>query len=75
MKIVFATNNLNKLSEIKALVPNNIKVLSLNDISCNEELPETHTTIEENAIQKARYVFDNYGFNCFADGCNTSRIL
>ena len=67
MKIVFATNNLNKLSEIKSLVPNSIEILSLNDISCNEELPETNPTIEENAIQKARYIFDNYGFNCFAD--------
>ena len=67
MKIVFATNNLNKLSEIKSLVPNSIDILSLNDISCNEELPETNPTIEENAIQKARYIFDNYGFNCFAD--------
>ena len=67
MKIVFATNNLNKLSEIKSLVPNSIEILSLNDISCNEELPETNPTIEENAIQKARYIYDNYGFNCFAD--------
>ena len=67
MKIVFATNNLNKLSEIKSLVPNSIEILSLNDISCNEELPETNPTIEKNAIQKARYIYDNYGFNCFAD--------
>ena len=67
MKIVFATHNLNKLSEIKALVPNSIEILGLNDISCNEELPETNLTIEENALQKARYIFDNYGFNCFAD--------
>lgn len=67
MKIVCATNNLNKLSEIKSLVTNSIEILSLNDISCNEELPETNPTIEENAIQKARYIYDNYGFNCFAD--------
>ena len=67
MKLVFATNNPNKLSEIRALVPSGIEILSLKDIHCNEELPETNPTLEENALQKAKYVFDNYGFNCFAD--------
>ena len=67
MKIVFATNNANKLSEIRLLLPEEIEVLSLQDINCFEELPETHPTIEQNALQKARYIFDNYGFNCFAD--------
>ena len=67
MKLVFATNNLNKLSEIRSLVPEGIQILSLSDINCNEELPETHPTLQENALQKAKYVFDNYGFNCFAD--------
>ena len=67
MKLVFATNNTNKLSEIRALVPNGIDILSLQDINCNEELPETNPTLEGNALQKAKYVFDNYGFNCFAD--------
>ena len=67
MKLVFATNNLNKLSEIKSLVPTGIEILSLKDINCNEELPETNPTLQENALQKAKYVFDNYGFNCFAD--------
>ena len=67
MKLVFATNNANKLSEIKALVPTEIEILSLKDINCNEELPETNPTLQENALQKAKYVFDNYGFNCFAD--------
>ena len=67
MKLVFATNNLNKLSEVQALVPKGIKILSLKDIDCNEELPETNPTIEENALQKARFVFDNYGYSCFAD--------
>ena len=67
MKLVFATNNLNKLSEIKSLVPDGIEILSLKDINCNDELPETHPTLEENALQKAKYVYDNYGFNCFAD--------
>ena len=67
MKLVFATNNLNKLSEIRSLVPVGIEILSLKDINCNEELPETNPTLQENALQKARYVFNNYGFNCFAD--------
>ena len=67
MKIVFATNNLNKLSEIRALVPCSIEILSLSDINCYEELPETKPTLEENSLQKAKYVFENYGFNCFAD--------
>ena len=67
MKLVFATNNPNKLSELQALVPDGIEVLSLKDINCNEELPETNPTLEENALQKAKYVYQNYGFNCFAD--------
>tara|TARA_B100001113_G_C20960474_1_gene557212 strand:+ start:290 stop:865 length:576 start_codon:yes stop_codon:yes gene_type:complete len=67
MKIVFATNNLNKLSEIRALVPSSIDILSLSDINCHEELPETNHTLEENSLQKAKYIFENYGFNCFAD--------
>ena len=67
MKLVFATNNPNKLSELQDLVPEGIEILSLKDINCNEELPETNPTLEGNALQKAKYVFDNYGFNCFAD--------
>lgn len=67
MKLVFATNNPNKLSEIQALVPEGIEVLSLKDINCLEELPETNPTLEGNALQKAQYVYQNYGFNCFAD--------
>ena len=67
MKLVFATNNRNKLSEIKSLVPKGIEILSLSEINCHEELPETHPTLEENALQKAKYIFENYGFNCFAD--------
>jgi len=67
MKLVFATNNLNKLSEIRALVPEGIEILSLKDINCHEDLPETNPTLEQNALQKAKYVFENYGFNCFAD--------
>ena len=67
MKLVFATNNPNKLSELQALVPDGIEILSLKDINCNEELPETSPTLHENALQKAQYVYQNYGFNCFAD--------
>lgn len=67
MKIVFATNNSNKLAEIRQLMPKGIEVLSLKDINCLEELPETSDTLEDNAAQKAFYVFDNYGHNCFAD--------
>ena len=67
MKLVFATNNTNKLSELQDLVPDGIEILSLKDINCNEELPEKNPTLEGNALQKAKYVFDNYGFNCFAD--------
>ena len=73
MKIVFATNNMNKLSEIKLLFQDKIEILSLKDINCLEELPETHPTIKENALQKARFIFENYGFNCFAD--DTPRVL
>ena len=67
MKLVFATNNINKLSELQALVLDGIEILSLKDINCIEELPETNPTLEENALQKAQYVYRNYGFNCFAD--------
>lgn len=67
MKIVFATNNLNKLKEVQALVPPSIKLLSLAEINCKEDIPETQTTIEGNAIQKAQYVKDHYGYDCFAD--------
>jgi len=67
MQLVFATNNLNKLKEVKTLIPKHIELLSLKDIGCFEEVPETQSTIEGNAIQKAEYVKVHYGFNCFAD--------
>ena len=67
MKLVFATNNKNKIKEIKNLVGNSIELLSLEDINCLEEIPETADTIAGNALQKAKHVFDNYGYNCFAD--------
>lgn len=67
MKLVFASNNKNKLNEIRLLLPNNIELLSLEDIGCNVDIPETADTIEGNAILKANYVTSNFGYNCFAD--------
>ncbi|MDX1279175.1 non-canonical purine NTP diphosphatase [Oceanihabitans sediminis] len=67
MQLVFATNNLNKLKEVQALIPEHIKLLSLKDIECFEDVPETQDTIEGNAIQKAEYIKTKYGYDCFAD--------
>jgi XTP/dITP diphosphohydrolase len=67
MKLVFASNNANKIKEIQQLVPSSIQIVSLQDIGCTEEIPETADTIEGNAILKANYVTEKYGFNCFAD--------
>lgn len=67
MELVFATHNQNKLKEIKELLPDNITLLSLNDINCIEDIPETADTIEGNASLKAEYVRENYGYDCFAD--------
>lgn len=68
MKIVFATNNKNKLAEIREMLDGSgIEVLSLADIGCHDDIPETGNTIEENALQKARYIYNKYGMSCFAD--------
>ncbi|MHA7843430.1 MAG: non-canonical purine NTP diphosphatase [Winogradskyella sp.] len=67
MQIVLATNNQNKIKEVQALVPKHITLLSLKSIGCHEEIPETTGTIEGNAQQKASYVKDHYGYDCFAD--------
>ena len=67
MQLVFATNNLNKLKEVQALIPSQIKLLSLNDIGCLEDIPETQHTIEGNAMQKVEYIKQHYGYDCFAD--------
>jgi XTP/dITP diphosphohydrolase len=67
MKLVFATHNLNKLKEVKLLLPDTIEVLSLTDIGCHDAIPETAGTIEGNAILKVKYIKDNYGLDCFAD--------
>ncbi len=67
MKIVFATNNPNKILEIQSMLPKNIEIISLESIGCLEDIPETADTIEGNAIQKANYVLEKYGYDCFAD--------
>ena len=67
MKIVFATNNIDKIKEVQSLIPSHITLVSLESIGCHEEIPETKDTIKENAIQKALYVKNHYGLNCFAD--------
>ena len=67
MQLVFATNNENKIKEIKSALGNEFEILSLKDINCLEELPETQETLAGNALQKAKYVADNYNVNCFAD--------
>ena len=67
MKIVFATNNQNKILEIQSMLPKSIELMSLESIGCFEDIPETANTIEGNAIQKANYVLEKYGYDCFAD--------
>lgn len=67
MKIVFATNNKNKLSEIREILGSGFEVMSLAEIGCHEDIPETGNTLLDNAVQKARYVFEKYGYDCFAD--------
>tara|TARA_R110002051_G_scaffold150258_1_gene222870 strand:- start:114 stop:689 length:576 start_codon:yes stop_codon:yes gene_type:complete len=67
MDLVFATHNQHKVEEVKLLLPKNIKILSLNDIGCIDEIPETANTLEGNAQLKVNFVTENYGYNCFAD--------
>ena len=67
MKLVFATNNLNKLKEVQEMLPDSIELLSLKDINCFDEIEETETTLEGNAKLKADYITTKFGFNCFAD--------
>ena len=67
MKIVFATNNQHKLDEIRAILGPSFEVVSLADIGCHEDIPETGQTLEENALMKAQYVYDHYHVSCFAD--------
>ena len=66
-KLVVATNNAHKLEEISAILGNEMELLSLKDINCNADIPETADTLEGNARQKAMYIHENYGMDCFAD--------
>ncbi len=66
-KLVFATNNAHKLDEIRAILGDKIEMLSLKDIQCDADIPETAATLEGNAILKAEYIFQHYGLDCFAD--------
>lgn len=66
-KLVFASNNAHKLSEIRAILGDRIEIISLSDLQCHEEIPETADTLEGNALIKARYVWEHYGLYCFAD--------
>ena len=66
-KIVFATNNQHKLDEIRQILGSKFEVLSLNDIDCHEEIPEDYDTLQENALQKAKYIAEHYNVDCFAD--------
>ena len=67
MKLVFASSNKNKIFEIQSMLPETIQILSLEDIGCMEEIPETADTIEGNAVLKANYITNKYGYDCFAD--------
>ena len=66
-KIVFATNNAHKLAELRQMLGGRFQLLSLNDIGCHDDIPETGSTFEENALQKARWIKERYGYDCFAD--------
>ena len=66
-ELVFATNNAHKLRELREIAGEKFKILSLKDINCNEDIPETADTLEGNARQKAMYIHENYGMDCFAD--------
>ncbi len=66
-KIVFATNNAHKLAELRQMLGGRFQLLSLSDIGCHDDIPETGSTFEENALQKAHWVKERYGYDCFAD--------
>ena len=67
MKIVFATNNQHKLEEVRNILGPQFEIVSLSDIGCHEDIPETGTTLEENALMKAEYIYNHYHVSCFAD--------
>ena len=66
-KLVFATNNAHKLEEVAAILGDQVELLSLNDISCQTDIPETAETLEGNALLKSSYIYKNYHLDCFAD--------
>ncbi len=66
-ELVFATNNRHKLSEIRDIIGDNIKILSLSDIGCHDDIPENEATLDGNALAKALYIKEKYGYDCFAD--------
>lgn len=66
-KLVFATNNAHKLEEIRAILGDKVEILSLNDINCHADIPETADTLQGNAALKVQYIYENYGLDCFAD--------
>lgn len=67
MKLIFATNNKHKLEEAQSILKNYVEIVSLKDIGCYEDIPETADTLEGNALQKAHYIYNRYHQNCFAD--------
>ena len=67
IKLVFATNNAHKLRELREILGTGYELLSLANIGCHEDIPENGATLEENSLAKAQYVFDHYGYDCFAD--------
>lgn len=67
MKLVFATNNKHKLQEVRDILGSGVELLSLADINCNEDIPETADTLDGNALIKARYIYEKYNVDCFAD--------
>ena len=66
-KLVFATNNAHKLEEVAAILGNKVELLSLNDIDCHTDIPETAETLEGNALLKSSFIYRNYQLDCFAD--------
>jgi len=66
-KLVFATNNAHKLTEVKAILEPEYEIISLNELNCTDEIPETANTLEGNALLKAKYIYDKFGLDCFAD--------
>ena len=73
MKLVFATNNKHKLQEVRDIVGDRVEVLSLADIDCHDDIPETADTLQGNALIKARHIYEKYGLDCFADDTGLDR--